>query len=175
MKKISCAERIFRSAQDLYKKRAAAGFNPAAAFMRSRLSEKKSEVNGGIDRRRRFFFSGHFGDRGIIHAAIGTDLVCACSVTCDVGVSDGCNCAELHGDLNADILADGEHTGAAADALTGYPTGSDHRGATALGSGGAGLGKGGHRYRDADGCGLIAYGRAGLDRVLGNDIIKHLK
>ena len=47
MKKISCAERIFRSAQDLYKKRAAAGFNPAAAFMRSRLSEINQRLTAG--------------------------------------------------------------------------------------------------------------------------------
>lgn len=98
--------------------------------MRSRLSEKKSEVNGGIDRRRRFFFSGHFGDRGIVHAAIGTDLVCACSVTCDVGVSDGCNCAELHGDLNADILADGEYALAVFDDVAGiFPCGHRRPGA----------------------------------------------
>lgn len=47
MKKISCAERIFRSAQDLYEKRAAAGFDPAAAFMRSRLSEKNQRLTAG--------------------------------------------------------------------------------------------------------------------------------
>ena len=119
MKKISCAERKIRSAQDLYKKRAAAGFNPAAAFMRSRLSEINQRLTAGSTGGIVSSSAGTSGMPGIVHAAIGTDLVCACSVACDVGVSDGCNCAELHGDLNADIPADGEYALAVFDAVAG--------------------------------------------------------
>ena len=86
------------------------------------------------------------GDWGHLVAA-GADVVVGHLVAADVGVAHGGHSAELHRHRHADVLGDGEHTGAVLHAVAHRQTGGDHGGTAALGGGDTRLGEGG----DGDG------------------------
>lgn len=101
------------------------------------------------------------GDWGHLVAA-GADVVVGHLVAADVGVAHGGHSAELHRHRHADVLGDGEHTGAVLHAVAHRQTGGDHGGTAALGGGDTRLGEGGDGDGHTDGSGLIAHGGAGL-------------
>ena len=101
------------------------------------------------------------GDWGHLVAA-GADVVVGNLVAADIGVAHGGHSAELHRHRHADVLGDGEHTGAVLHAVAHLTARSDHRGAAALGGSDTRLGEGGDGDGHTDGSGLIAHGGAGL-------------
>ena len=101
------------------------------------------------------------GDWGHLVAA-GADVVVGHLVAADVGVAHGGHSAELHRHRHADVLGDGEHTGAVLHAVAHLTARGDHGGAAALGGSDTRLGEGGDGDGHTDGSGLIAHGGAGL-------------
>ena len=107
--------------------------------------------------------------------AVGADILRRSAAAVDIGLAHCGFSAEGHRHGYADILADGKYAGAVADAFTGHPTGSDHRGPAALGGSGPGLRKGRHCNRNAYRSRLVTNSGTSLDPVytISNHIIKH--
>ena len=99
-------------------------------------------------------------------STVGADILLRNPVAVDIAVTHSSYCAKLHRNGYTDILGNSEETKAVFHPAAYLTVGSDHRIAAAFGSGDTRLSKGGHSYRNADGGGLIAYGRTSLRSIL---------